>query len=312
MKNKSVKERISLYMSRKTEAGRVHYLRLTKRPSFIVVQKIRLRLERYRISSRSAETAFYLLLALVPFLIFLISLFGLLSESIPFRTDVFLVLQDIMPAPVFSFISNILSEIIASRNVTFLSISMLGFIWASSKGFSVILQGLNRIYSTKKSVNPILLRILGLVFALLLVLALMVSVILITFGDMLFQQIAVWSGQTAFSGTFLHIIRYVVSFTFLFLVFSLLHYLASHRKGGYFRAMPGAAFTASCWILFSFAVSWYVNNFGQFSKLYGSLTGIIVLMVWLYFCCLTILTGAIIHELILERHISRKISGDLP
>lgn len=303
---------MSLYKSRKTEAGKVHYLRLTKRPSYTAVQKIRLRMERYRISSRSAETAFYMLLALVPFLIFLISLFGLLSESILFRTDVLMVLSDIMPAPVFNFISDILNEIIASRNATFLSISMLGFIWASSKGFASVLKGLNQIYSTRKSVNVILLRILGLVFALLLVLALMVSVVLITFGDLLFQQISVWSGQTAFSGTFLHIIRYFVSFIFLFMVFSLLYYLASHRKGGYFRAIPGATFTAFCWILFSLAVSWYVNNFGQFSKLYGSLTGIIVMMVWLYFCCLTILAGAVIHELIIERHISSKISENLP
>jgi len=110
---------MSLIMSRKTSSGKVHYLRLTKSRSFTVAQKIRIRLERYRISSRSAETAFYLLLALVPFLIFLISIFGLLSESIPFRTDVLLVLQDIMPAPVFSFILDILSEIAASRNVTF-------------------------------------------------------------------------------------------------------------------------------------------------------------------------------------------------
>ena len=312
MKNKLLKERVTLYMSRKTADGKAHYQKLSTSPSYIMMQKILLRLERYRISSRSAETAFYLLLALVPFLIFLISLLGILSESTPFRTDVLLVLQDTMPAPVFSFISDILSEIIASQNITFLSISMLGFIWASSTGFAVVLKGLNQIYSTKKAVNPILFRILGIVFALLLVLALMVSVILITFGDLLFKQIAVWSGQNIFSGTLLHVIRYVVSFAFLFLVFSLLHYLASHRKGGYFRAMPGAAFTASCWILFSFAVSWYVNNFGQFSKLYGSLTGIIVLMVWLYFCCLSILTGAIIHELILERHISRKIAAKLP
>jgi len=312
MKSKLLIERVSQYMSRKTAAGKAHYRKLSASPSYTVMQKIALRLERYRISSRSAETAFYLLLALVPFLIFLISLLGILSRSTPFRTDVLLVLRDTMPAPVFSFISDILNEIIASQNVTFLSISMVGFIWASSTGFAVVLKGLNQIYSTKKSVNMILLRFMGIVFALLLVLALMVSIILITFGDLIFQQIALWSGQTAFSGTLLHIIRYVVSFAFLFLVFSLLHYLASHRKGGYFRAMPGAAFTAFCWILFSFAVSWYVNNFGQFSKLYGSLTGIIVLMVWLYFCSLTILTGAIIHELILERYISRKTSGKLP
>lgn len=291
-------------MSRMTKSGQSRYQRLSKRPIFAVLQKIQIRLNRYRISSRSAEIAFYLLLALVPFMIFLISLFGLLSQSIPFRTDVLLVLQDIMPAPVLSFISDILNEIASSQNITFMSVSMLGFLWASSKGLTVILQGLNQIYSFKKSVNAVLLRILGLGFALLLVLSLIVSVVLITFGDLLFRQIANWSGQTVFSGPLLHSIRYIVSFLFLLLVFSLLYYLASYRRGGFFRAVLPAACTSACWILFSVGFSWYVNNFGLFTKLYGSLASIIILMFWLYFCSMTILTGGIIHEFILERYIS--------
>ena len=297
-------------MSRITQSGQSRYRRLSKRPIFAVSQKIKIRLNRYRISSRSAEISFYLLLALVPFMIFLISLFGLLSQSIPFRTDVLLVLQDIMPAPVFGFLSDIINEISSSQNITFMSASMLGFLWASSKGLTVILQGLNQIYSFKKTVNAVLLRILGLGFALLLVLSLIVSAVLITFGDLLFRQIAIWSGQTVFSGTYLHIIRYIVSFVFLQLVFSLLYYLASYRRGGLFRAIIPAACTSACWILFSVGFSWYVNNFGLFTKLYGSLASIIILMIWLYFCSMTILTGGIIHEFILERYISRKTAAN--
>ena len=307
MRIKSVKDRITLYLTPRIAAGQGRYLRLSKSPAFAVMQKIQLRLDRYRISSRSAETAFYLLMALVPFMIFFISLFGLLSQSLPFRTDVLLVLQNIIPAPVFLVISDIITEVADSQNITFMSFSMLGFVWASSKGFTVILQSLNRIYSTKKTANPILLRLLGVVFALLVVVSLVVTAALITFGDLLFRQIASWSGRTIFSGTFLSISRYAVSFIFLLIVFSLLDFLASHRKGGFLRAMPGAVFTAVSWIVFSFGFSFYVNNVGQIAKLYGSLTSIIILMLWLYFCSMTIMIGAIIHELILERYASGKI-----
>lgn len=308
MKNKSVRSRFINYVSGKVTYGQGRYQRLSQKPLFSVVQKILLRLNRYRISGKSAETAFYLLMALVPFMIFFISLFGLLSQSLPFRGDVLFVMRDIMPEPVFSYISSILDEIKISQNITFLSFSMLGFIWASSKGFTVILQGLNQIYSGKsvrKPVNPILLRFLGLGFAVLIVLSLLVSAVLITFGDLLFQQISSSSGQTAFSGTFAQISRYVVSFVFLLIVFSLLFYLASHRKGRFIRAVPGASFTAGSWILFSVVFSWYVNNYGIFAKVYGSLTSIILLMFWLYFCIMMILTGGIIHELILERYIRK-------
>lgn len=308
MKNKSPGTRFKTYISGKITTGRVRYQRLSQKPLFSVMQKIQLRLDRYRISGKSAETAFYLLLALVPFMIFIISLFGLLSQTVSFRGDVFYVMRDIMPEPVFIYISSILDEIRISQNITFLSFSMLGFVWASSKGFTVILQGLNQIYSSKaslKPVNPFLLRFLGLGFALLIVLSLIVSAVLITFGDLLFQLMSSWSGQTAFSGTFVQITRYVVSFLFLLIVFSLLFYLASHRKGRFFRALPGASFTAGSWILFSVVFSWYVNNYGIFARIYGSLTSIIILMFWLYFCIMMILTGAIIHELILERLIQK-------
>lgn len=282
---------------------------MSGRPPFSIVQKVLIRLQRYRIASRSSETAFYLLLALFPFLIFAVSLFGLLSQSLPFRQDILTSLAGVVPAPVFDFLSDILDELVASRNITFMSFSMLGFIWAASQGFSIILQGLNMIYSARKPLHPVILRLLGLLFAILLVLAILVTMAFVTFGDLLFRQIAASSGQDIFRGSFLLFLRYLFSFLFLLLIFSLLYYLACRRKGGFLRAMPGGAFTSCCWLLFSYAFSWYVNNFGRYAKLYGSLAGFIILMFWLYFCSMMILAGGILHQLLLERQRAKRIAA---
>ena len=308
MKSKLPKRSARPYLLRKFISVQNYSRNLSQRPSYVFLKKVSVRLSKYRIGSRSAETAFYLLLALVPFMIFLVSLMGLLYQTLPYRTDMLMVMQDFMPAPVYRYISDILDELLASKNITFLSAGIIGFIMASSKSFSVIVEGLNQIYSSRKSVNPILLRFIGLLFALLLVLALLVSVILVTFGDLIFEQIAIWSGKDVFSGVFLQIIRYASSYIFLLMVFSLLYYFVSHRKGGFSRALPGAAITSGFWILFSVLFSWYVNNFSIWSLLYGSLSSIILLMFWLYFCSMMILTGAIIHKLILERYDSQKAS----
>lgn len=264
---------------------------------------------RYNVSSRSAEIAFYLLLALFPFMIFLISLLGLMGSSVLINPGVLSSLRGIMPDAVYSIINTILHDIVSSQNITFLSFSMLGVIWAASKGFSVILKGLNQIYHTGKPVSSILLRLFGLIFAILLVATVLIIMLLVTFGDLLFEQLAVWSGMDFLAGTLLQIGRYAFSFLLLLIIFSLLYHLVSRRKGSYRQTLPAAAFTASSWLVFSGVFSWYLNIFGSFSRLYGSLAGIMILMLWLYFCSIVILTGGIIHESIIDYKTNKTVQA---
>jgi membrane protein len=252
------------------------------------------------VTGRSAEIAFFLLLAIFPFMISVISLLGLIGSSSFIHPEILISLQGLMPDAVYNFLSSILQEIASSQNITFLSVSMFGVIWAASKGFSVILKGLGLIYHTGKPVPSILLRLLGLVFALVLILTVLIIMILITFGDLLFNQLAVLSGLEFLSGTLLQIGRYIFSFLFLLIIFSLLYHLVSRRKSPFRYSLPAAAFTAGSWLIFSGVFSWYLNNFARYARLYGSLAGIMILMLWLYFCSIMILTGGIIHEKTME------------
>jgi membrane protein len=252
------------------------------------------------VTGRSAEIAFFLLLAIFPFMISVISLLGLVGSSSFIHPEILTSLRGIIPDAVYSILNSILQEIASSQNITFLSFSMLGVIWAASKGFSVILRGLSQIYHTGNPVSSLILRLLGLLFAFVMILTVLLVMILITFGDLLFNQLAVWSGLDFLAGTLLQFGRYAFSFIFLLLIFSLLYYLVSKRKARYRLSIPAAAFTAASWLIFSGVFSWYLNNFARYARLYGSLASIMILMLWLYFCSIVILTGGIIHEKIIE------------
>jgi membrane protein len=259
------------------------------------------RFSRYRITGRAAEISYYLMLAIFPFIIFLISLFGVIGKSTLLHQDILNSLEGLIPDAVFSILDSIISEIAASQNVTILSVGMIGLMWASSKGFSVILRGLNHIYRTGKPISGCLLRLLGVVFALLLVLSIMLTMALITFGDLLFEQLAYWTGLDFLSGELLQAGRYSVSFLFLITIFSLIYFFVSGRKCKYRWSLPPAIFTAIFWIFVSLAFSWYLNNFSRYTTLYGSIGGVMILMLWLYVCSIMILTGGLIHEMIIER-----------
>ncbi len=245
------------------------------------------------------------MLALFPFIIILISLFGVISKSTLVHQDILISIEGLIPDAVYAILDSIISEITSSQNVTILSFGTIGLIWASSKGFSVILRGLNHIYRTGKPMSGILLRLLGLVFALLLVISILLTMLLITFGDLLFAQLAFWSGMEFFSGTLLQAGRYLASFLFLILIFSLIYHLVSGRKCKYRWSLPPAVFAAVFWIGVSLAFSWYLNNFNRYTTLYGSIGGIMILMLWLYVCSIMILTGGIIHEIIIERKMKK-------
>lgn len=281
--------------------------RLQKIPGFNFVRDWITRFREYRITSRAAEISYYLMLAIFPFIIILISLFGVIGRSTLIHQDILISLQGLIPDAVYSILGTIINEIAASQNVTILSAGTIGLIWASSKGFSVILRGLNHIYRTGKPMSGILLRLLGLIFALLLVLSILLTMLLITFGDLLFDQLAFWSGMDFLSGNLLQAGRYLVSFLFLVLIFSLIYHLVSGRKCKYRWSLPPAVFAAVIWIFVSLAFSWYLNNFNRYTTLYGSIGGIMILMLWLYVCSIMILTGGIIHEIIIERRKTKSL-----
>ena len=103
-------------------------------------------------------------------------------------------------------------------------------------------------------------------------------------------------------------LRSFLGFTIFFLFFLLLYMFIPDRKPNVKEEIPGAMFTSVLWILFSYLFSIYIDYFTNFSSIYGSLTYIVLFMLWLYVCMNILFFGALINRFLAEGNILFKKS----
>lgn len=99
------------------------------------------------------------------------------------------------------------------------------------------------------------------------------------------------------------LLQYAIPLLVMFIVFTLLYWIAPSRRLALREVMPGALFTTIGWITTSILFSVYVNQFSDFSKTYGSLGGVTVLLIWLYISSFIILAGGEINAVLLNRKV---------
>jgi membrane protein len=244
------------------------------------------------VPSLGAQMTYYLILAFFPFLIFLVTLISFFRITGDSMLNEFILL---LPSDTGSSLRTTLTEVTANRNGAVLSFGMLGALWAASNGVGAIMKGLNKAYDEKETRPFWKVRGIALLSTLVLAIVIAVSVLLLVFGRILgeyvFRLLNFPEGYSVIWG----IIQYAFPVAALFGVFALLYWLIPDRRLSLRDVIPGALFTTIGWIAFSLLFSLYVNHFGNFSKTYGSLGGVIVLLIWLYMSSNLLLLGGEIN-----------------
>ncbi len=243
----------------------------------------------------AAQASFFIVLSLFPCLMLLLTLIKytpvtqstLLTYSVRF-----------MPTTLQPIIVNIVQELYSNSTGAFISIAAIAAIWSASKGVLAIIRGLNSIYRIDEKRGYIRLRLISSLYVVIFVLALAVSLVLLVFGNSIYKLIY----HTApiiydIIGIFLDF-KLLISFVILAFAFLILYRIVPNKKLSLFNNIPGAFFSAIGWIAFSSIYSVYINNFSNFSYMYGSLTTFIVLMLWVYFCMYIVFIGAEINTFI--------------
>ena len=254
-----------------------------------------------QLTTLASSISYYLLLAIFPFtLIFsgIITVSGLLD-----RIDKGFIhyLEEIFPLPVVEFITNFVKENENIGGIPLLSAGSVMALWAASKGMGVLLKGLRRIFDRNRQPLSLVWRIIGLIFTLALCLAIILSLALMTFGDLIMRQIELWTSSEIFTESWMTVIRFAGTFLILTMFFMILYRVTGKKKSRMRQYIPGAIFSASAWVLFSSLFSWYVSNAGRFSLFYGSVTGIMILLLWIYFCSISLLGGGLLNALLIEK-----------
>lgn len=249
------------------------------------------------VNAYAAQSAYFTLLSLIPFLLF----FGAMLKYTPVSLD-FLVkgVRLVLPDYISGFLVNIITETYET-STGLLSISAIVAIWSAARGIQYLTEGLNKMYDLEETRNWVVMRFWSAIYTFIMMFSIVLMLVLLVFGRTLQHWLTQYFPVLAgFTGILLRL-KSLIGIGGLTFIFALFYWALPNRKGRggqritYFKQLPGAFISAVAWYAFSFGVSVYVNYFHGFSS-YGSLTTIALIMFWLYVCMYILMVCAEINN----------------
>ena len=242
------------------------------------------------ILDRSAALSYYFIFALFPTLLFLTALLALLP--IPHLLDRLMAyVSDVLPGEAGLLVQMTLDQALEGAHAGLLSVGAVTALWAASSGMTSIMAALN-VKSRPWWRERVLAIGLTIVFSLLAVIAL----VLLMFGQYLGEAIAGRTGWgTAFQITW-QLVRWPTAMALGLAAISLVYRLAPAPNQRWAWVTPGAAVAVVAWAIMSVALRFYVGHFANYNATYGSIGGVILLMLWLYLSGVVLLVGAAINS----------------
>ena len=256
----------------------------------------------------AAQLAYYMILALFPFILVLVSLMGTFSSP-QLAASVLEYFSQVLPPQVFGLVDSYMSDVISGRNPApgVLSFGILFTVWAASGAFSALINALNRAYDVQETRPFWKVRGIAILMTLGLSMLILVGVLLMVAGPPIGRAVAdVFGLGDAFVLAW-NIVRWPVALLFLVTVVALLYYFAPDANQPFRWITPGGFVGVVLWVLASIGFSVYVANFGSYDKTYGSIGAVIVLLLYLYISSLTILFGAELNATLVR--MKEEISG---
>lgn len=248
----------------------------------------------------AAEMGYMLMLGIFPAMLFIMSVFGWIGKK-SFMDPVLLFLSNIMPSEAMNLIRTVLKEVIFySKGGLVGTVGILVSIFLTSNSIAVILKGLNRAYKVEETRSFLYTRILSVIMVFVNTFMLFLSINLIIFGKVIVNFLVHYAGISHAVEITLLTLRWPVSFLALYFMALINYYILPDLKG-YEKlkrksTLPGTLFFCFFWLAGSWLFSLYVNNFGTYNKVYGTIGAFAVLMVWLYYTSILFLIGGEINS----------------
>src|SRR5699024_10653774 len=243
----------------------------------------------------AAQLAYFFLLSLFPFLVFLITLLGYL----PIDEQSFIVfIERYAPAEITELINTNIIQLVNAQNGGLLSIGILGTLWSASNGVNALTKAFNRAYEVEEDRTFIVARLIAIALTIAMIVVICIAFLLPIFGKMIGVYVFSMFGLSDNFISVWNTLRWIISSAVFFIVLLALYKLAPNKKILLRNAMWGAIFATVGWQLVSLAFSYYVSTIGNYSATYGSLGAVIILMIWFYISGIIIITGGVINATI--------------
>jgi membrane protein len=256
----------------------------------------------------AAQLAYYLILALFPFILVLVSLLGTFGSE-ELASEVLGYFQQVMPEQAYEIIKDFTDNIISGKAEApgLFTFGILFTLWAASGAFAALINALNRAYDVQETRPFWKVRGIAILMTLGLSVLILIGVLLLVLGPQIGEAIANVFGLERTFLVVWEVARWPVALFFMMFTVALLYYFAPDVDQPFRWITPGGLIGVLLWVLASVGFNFYVSNFGSYNKTYGSIGAVIVLLLYLYISSLTILFGATLNATLVR--MKEEISG---
>ncbi|MBP3949874.1 YihY/virulence factor BrkB family protein [Bacillus suaedae] len=236
----------------------------------------------------AATLAYYFMLSIFPLLIFMLALIPYFNLDVDM---IYSFINDYVPENLAELLSTTILEVINEPQGGLLSFGILATLWSASNGMNALIRAVNRSYNIEETRGFLRLRGLSILLTIGMIIVIVATLLLPVFGNLIITGLERFSLLPHDIAVILNILRWIIGIGLMTLVLMLLYWIGPNIKLKLSQVIVGAVVATIGWQIISFAFSTYVSNFGNFTATYGSLGGVIILMLWFFLTGLILVIG---------------------
>lgn len=240
----------------------------------------------------AAALAYYFLLAVFPLLIVAFAIIPYFNIS---ADDAMGFITSVVPGELASVFQDNIVNLVETPRGGLLTVGIIGALWSASNGINAFIKASNEAYDVEEDRSFIIVRLMAFGLTLAMILAVIVAILLPVFGNVILGFITSFLGIGSEMTILLQVLRYVISILVITGLLMLLYRFAPNKKIPFKHIIPGALTASILWQVISLGFAVYIGNFGNYSATYGSLGGIIILMIWFFLTGIILMIGAIVN-----------------
>lgn len=256
-----------------------------------VIRKFLKRFNEDHVGAFAAQSAYFILLSFIPFVLLLVTMVRYTPLTQEIVTEA---LTRAVPAEFRSFVEGIVGEVFG-KSAAFVPVSAIIALWSAGKGINALTNGLNCVYRVEETRSYLINRLRSMVYTMVFVVAVVGTLVLLVFGNQIQARIAQRVPAVAGLTSVIVGLRTFIALAMLCLIFLMIYRFVPNRKATLKSQLPGAMVSSVAWSLFSLIFSIYIDFIPGTANMYGSLTTLVLIMLWLYFCMWILLIGAEIN-----------------
>lgn len=244
----------------------------------------------------ASQQTYFLILSVFPFIILILNIISFTPLIDPNVLDNVIYY---LPKATQDIINSFVSDISVGSSQGLLSISAFLGIWTASSGIKAVMKAINKAYGYKENRSFFKLKLISILFTIALLILIPLVFLTLVFGEAIGNLVFSFFGIEEIFVILWKYMRIIIPLLYMIFTFALLYKFSpcvDDRNSIKLReTLPGSIFATLGWMIISLLFSYYVNNFGRYAITYGSLVGVILLLIWLFISSFIIVLGGEIN-----------------